>query len=205
MDRNRPSYSITSKLEKRTVLQHLNKRMSQSLYLPIVATGFIPLGGYATAQSGVSDEAVLLSDNFARLYAHQESAESLFGDKSQLISDLRAIAVDCAQADWDGYGAKPVSHTVLLRAEAFIRALPTSISAPEISAEPDGQISFDWLPSRTRTFTLSVNTGNRLAYAWIDGANRGNAAEVFERGSLPTRLLNELQHVTTDAPALRTA
>lgn len=179
--------------------------MSQSLYLPIVATGFIALGGYATAQSGVSNEALLLNDNFAQLSAHQETAESLFGGKSQLISDLRAIAADCAQEDWDDYGAKAVSDTVIFRAEAFIRALPESISAPEISAEPDGQISFDWLPSRTRTFTLSVNAGNRLAYAWIDGANRGNAAEVFERGALPPRLLKELQHITTDAPALRTA
>ena len=99
--------------------------------------------GYATAQSGVSDEAVQLSDDFARLHAHQESAESLFGQKSQLISDLRAIAADCAQDDWDDYGAKAVSNTVLLCAEAFIRALPESISAPEISAEPDGQVSFD--------------------------------------------------------------
>ena len=161
--------------------------------------------GYATAQSGVSDEAVRLSNDFACLYAHQESAESLFGQKSQLISDLRAIAADCAQDDWDDYGAKAVSNTVILRAEAFIRALPESISTPEISAEPDGQVSFDWLSSRTRTFTLSVNPTNRLAYAWIDGANRGNAAEVFERGTLPSRLLNELQHITADAPALRTA
>jgi|FLOH01.1.fsa_nt_gi hypothetical protein len=179
--------------------------MSQSLYLPIVATGFIAFGGYATARSGVSDEAVLLNDNFARICAHQESAESLFGVKSQLISDLREITAECAHQDWDGYGAQAVSDTVILRAEAFIRALPESIPAPEISAEPDGQISFDWLPSRTRTFTLSVNAGNRLAYAWIDGANRGNAAEAFERGTLPTRLLNELRYITADAPAVRIA
>lgn len=179
--------------------------MSQSLYVPIVATGFIALGAYATTQSGVSDDAVLLSDNFARINAHQESAESLFGAKSQLISDLRLIAAECAQEDWDDYGSQPVGEAVVLRAEALIRALPESIPAPEISAEPDGQISFDWLPSRTRTFTLSVNVSNRLAYAWIDGANRGNAAEVFERGALPSRLLNELRHITADAPALRIA
>lgn len=173
--------------------------------MPIVATGFIALGGYSTAQSGVSDEASFLNDNFARVHAHQESAESLFGVKSQLISDLREIAAECAEEDWDSYGAAAVSEAVVLRAEELIRALPESIPTPEISAEADGQISFDWLPSRTRTFTLSVNAGDRLAYAWIDGANRGNAAEVFERGSLPSRLLNELQHITADAPDLRTA
>ena len=111
------------------------------------------------------------------------------------LTDLREIAAECAEDDWDDYGAIAVNEAVVLRAEALIRALPESIPAPRISAEPDGQISFDWLPSRTRTFTLSVNSGNRLAYAWIDGANRGNAAEVFERGVLPSRLLNELQQI----------
>ena len=115
-----------------------------------------------------------------------------------MIGEMREIAAECANENWDDYGAKAISETVFLRAEAFIRALPDSIPEPEISAEPDGQVSFDWLPSRTRTFTLSVNSSNRLAYAWIDGANRGHAAEVFERGSLPRRLLNELENITSN-------
>jgi len=179
--------------------------MSQPAYIPFVATGVLALGGYATARSGVSEEAMRLSDSFAQFHAHQESAESLFGVKSELISELRAIAADCAEEDWDGYGAAPVSAAAVLRAEALIRALPESIPSPEISAEPDGEISFDWLPSRTRTFSISVNAGNRLAYAWIDGSDRGNVAETFERGTLPSRLLNELRHITADASALRTA
>ncbi len=173
--------------------------------MPIVATGFISLGGCASAQTGVSDEAVMLHDNFARLYAHQEGAESLFGKKSQLISDLREIAAECANDDWDGYGAEAINDAVVFRAEAVIRALPEALPNPEISAEPDGDISFDWTPSRTRTFTLSVNAGTRLAYAWIDGANRGNAAEAFERGTLPKRLVNELQQITSDVPAFRSS
>lgn len=173
--------------------------------MPIVTTGFIALGTYAAPQSGVSNEAAFLNDNFARVHSHQESAESLFGVKSRLISELREIAAECSMENWDDYGARAVSQTVVLRAEAFIRALPDSLPAPEISAEPDGQISFDWLPSRARTFTLSISPSNRLAYAWIDGADRGNAAEVFDRGYLPRRLLNELENITSDAAALGTA
>jgi hypothetical protein len=120
---------------------------------------------------------------------------------SQLISDLRAIAAECARDDWDNYGAKAVRDVALIRAEVLIRALPESIPTPEISADPDGQISFDWLPSRTQTLTLSVNAENRLAYDWINGANRGTVAEVFDRESLPTRLLNELQHIMANSSA----
>lgn len=179
--------------------------MSQSLHLPVLAVGSAALCGYSSIESGVSEEAQSLSESFARHHAHQESAESLFGVKAQSISNLRRVAAECAEDNWDEYGAIAVSEAVVLRAEAFIRALPESVVAPEISAEPDGQISFDWLPSRTRTFTLSVNSGNRLAYAWIDGANRGNAAETFERGILPARLIHELRNIYSDVSALRTA
>jgi hypothetical protein len=171
--------------------------------MPIVGTGLIVFSDYASSETGVSAAAVSLRESFNRFVAHQENSESLFGAKAQLISELRELAAECAAEDWDGYGALPIKRSVLLRAEAFIRALPDSIPAPEISAEADGQISFDWLPSRTRTFTLSVNAGNRLAYAWIDGANRGNAAEVFDSGCLPSRLLRELKQITADATTIR--
>lgn len=172
--------------------------------MPLVATGLIVLSP-ASMDTGVSAEAVVLRESFNRFIAHQESSESLFGVKARLISDLRELAAECAVEDWDGYGALAVSRAVLLRAEAFIRSLPGSIPVPELSAEADGQISFDWLPSPTRTFTISVNAGNRLAYAWIDGANRGNAAEVFDNGILPARLLRELQQITSNDLAVRIA
>ncbi|MCC5839419.1 MAG: hypothetical protein JJT96_04770 [Opitutales bacterium] len=137
--------------------------------------------------------------------AHQEGSELLFGTKARLISELRDMATECADDDWDGYGAQAVSEAARLRAEAFIRALPEGMAAPEIAPEADGQISFDWLPSRTKTFSLSIDAGNRLACAWIDGANRGHGAEVFEGNVLPIRLLEELLRLTRDGSAHRTA
>ena len=77
-----------------------------------------------------------------------------------MIPALRSFAKQCSEGDWDGYGAEAVSDTGLLCAETFIRALPDGIAMPEISAEPDGQISFDWLPTKTKTFTLSVGSSN---------------------------------------------
>ncbi len=182
--------------------------MYQSLLKPAIlaagATGAVTWGGYAVPGSGVSEEASSIVDNFNVFIEHQQNSEALFGAKAQLISALRELAVECSEDDWDGYGANGVSEAVALRAEAFIRALPEDIPAPEISAEPDGQVSFDWLPSGTKTFTLSVNAGNRLAYAWIDGANRGHAAELFDGNALPARVLEELLRIAGDGATLRT-
>jgi len=183
--------------------------MSQAVFKPAIlaasATSMAAWGGYAVPTSGVSDDAFSINENIKRFAQQQELSESLFGIKAQLLSDLQGLATECAEDDWDGYGAEAVSESVLIRAEAFIRALPENIPTPELSAEPDGEISFDWLPSRTKTFSLSVNAGNRVAYAWIDGANRGHAAELFDGRMLPVRALEELQRVVVDGASLRTA
>ena len=90
-----------------------------------------------------------------------------------LLTKLNRLSVECSEDDWDGYGAESVKATALLRAEAFVRALPDNIPLPEVSVEPDGAVAFDWMPLPSKTFTLSVSGSNRLAYAWIDGTDRG--------------------------------
>ena len=183
--------------------------MPQTLLKPlIVAPGFAASAfcAYAApASSGVSEGARFIDEKFSSLVRHLESYESLFGAKARLLSELQALARECAEDDWDGYGARAVSGAVVCRAEFFIRSLPEGIPLPEIAAEPDGQISLDWLPSRTRTFTLSVNEGNRLAYAWIDGTNRGHAVASFEGKAPPVRILEELQRIVSNGASLRTA
>lgn len=113
-----------------------------------------------------------------------------------MLSELHSVAIECSQDNWDDFGAFALSKITIANAESLIRVLPETITAPEISAEPDGEISFDWLLSRIRTCSLSINVKNRLIYAWIDGSNRGKATEVFDHGTLPERLLNELQRMS---------
>lgn len=162
-------------------------------------------GKYPVPSSGVSDDASAVYENSKRFAQQQELSQSLFGAKAQLLSNLQELAAECAEDDWDGYGAEAVSESVVIRAEAFIRALPENIPSPELSAEPDGEVSFDWLPSRTKTFSLSVNAGNRVAYAWIDGANRGHTVEMFDGRMLPVRALEELQRIIVDGASVRIA
>ena len=173
--------------------------MSQTFLQPgLIAFGLgAACGGYGAPQNGVSEEASYIVKDFESLLKHQEASESLFGKKARLISELHEVAAECSEDNWDGYGATAVSEAVFLRAEALIRALPTEedFPVPEFAAEPDGAISFDWLPARTKTFTLSVNSTDRLAYAWIDGIDRGHAAEQFTDGNFPKRALEELKRI----------
>lgn len=169
------------------------------------AMTFVACSTILPSASGVSDEAAQLNGFASQISERYESSQALFGDKSRLIVELHDIATECDEDDWDGYGAEAVTVATLLRAEALIRSLPDHLPLPEVSAEPDGAIAFDWMPLPSKTLTLSVNGGNRLAYAWIDGTDRGHAAVKFEGTTIPSRVLAEIERLTDHAVTLRSA
>ena len=47
----------------------------------------------------------------------------------------------------------------------FAKLLPRSLPAPEIAADPDGEVSFDWLGPAGKMFSVSVSRAGRIAYA----------------------------------------
>jgi len=124
-----------------------------------------------------------------------ERSQSLFGEKAAAISQLMALANDCAEQGWDGDGACAIHPTALQNAKDFLRALPESFPMPEFAPEPDGAISLDWIHSRHRLFSLSVGSSNRLAFAWLDGADRGHGVARFDGLSVPLRVLSEIQSI----------
>ena len=83
-----------------------------------------------------------------------------------------------------------VHPVAVLQAKSFLRTLPDGVSLPEFSIEPDGSISLDWIESRDRLFSLSIGENNRLAYAWLDGTNKGHGVENFDGQQIPKRILD---------------
>jgi hypothetical protein len=77
----------------------------------------------------------------------------------------------------------------------FIRSLPDGIPLPEFAPEPDGSISLDWITSRTRLYSLSISHSNRLAYAWLDGADKGHGVARFDGQNVPPRVLDDIRHI----------
>ncbi len=87
-------------------------------------------------------------------------------------------------------------------AEDFVSALPDDLPLPEFAPENDGAISLDWIGSRYRVFTLSINGSNRLAYAWLDGADRGHGVVRFNGVEISPRVLDAIRDVSRDEHAL---
>jgi hypothetical protein len=78
----------------------------------------------------------------------------------QLVSEIHEVARESLVM-----GFVPANEDTQQMAIKFAKLLPTSITAPEIGVDPDGEISFDWLGASNKIFSVSVDSHGRLAYA----------------------------------------
>lgn len=155
--------------------------------------------------NAVSEEATLVRESLINVSRSAESSRALFGPKSDLLNSLELLHIECAEADWDGYGAEPVSMVALSRVRAFIRSLPEGFLLPELSVEPDGAVALDWMPSANRTLSVSLGESGRVPYAWVDGTDCGHAVARILDETVPSRILTEIQRISENEPSLRIA
>src|SRR5882672_2454453 len=148
---------------------------------------YAALQTFANGGSAVSPEAKAVSKAATAVVESMERSHVLFGEKSAVLSQLRALADDTE--------ALEIHPFALLWAEVFLRALPSAVPLPELAVEPDGSISFDWIQSRTRLFSLSLGSNRRLAYAWIDGTDRGHGVVTFDGERIPQKILQGINSI----------
>lgn len=124
-----------------------------------------------------------------------DQSVALFGDKAAALSRLAELLIECRNSGWDGGDAAAIDFTAAVSVERFVRALPDGVPLPEFAPEPDGSISLDWIQSRNRLLSISVGRGNRLAYAWLDGSNKGHAVVGFDGHNIPSEILDKIEDI----------
>ena len=157
--------------------------------------GYAALNAYVRGSSAISDAANAARKAACAVVESVERSQALFGEKAVAIAQLRTLAMECAQEDWNGEGALAIDSRALANAEAVVRALPQGVLLPEFAPEPDGSVSLDWIASRTRLFSLSIGPGPRLAYAWLDGADKGHGVATFDGLHVPARVLEGIRSI----------
>lgn len=96
------------------------------------------------------------------------------------LEELEKVYEECLEANWDGYGAMPISRETYSKARKLLRMMPSSLSRPEISAEPDGEITFEWYREKHFVFVISVGGNNLITYAGMFGkSNKIHGTEYF--------------------------
>ncbi len=156
--------------------------------------------------TAVSGEAAAIRKSERAVAESRERSIALFGSKASAISEIRELVSEHAGPGWDGDGAEPISPLAAQLAVDLIRALPNDIPMPEFAPEPDGSISLDWIQSRSSMVSISAGETDRLAYAWLDGTDRGHAVARFDGERVPPRILDTIrQTVMPSNVAIRVA
>jgi len=99
--------------------------------------------------------------------------------KSFLEPELNNLFVECREQDWDGRGSLPVSFAAYKAAQKFINRLPAATPKPDLSADSDGCITFEWRPAANKILYVSVSPQLRIDYAVIVGESKAHGSEPF--------------------------
>jgi hypothetical protein len=174
--------------------------------LGFVSMTAVPAVDYAAApalvqSSAVSDAAGWVQRLLGNVARGNESVQSLVGREVEFQARLHAV-LDELVTDED---QDPVTAAAVRIASRFVHVLPHSLPLPQVAIDPDGAISLDWMPSRTRAFSISVDDSGRLAFAWMNGSDRGHGVVRFQ-DSIPAPLFSQLTDlIDDDRAAVRAA
>ena len=114
-----------------------------------------------------------------------------------VVSAIRELVRSHAETGWDGGHASAADPRAIARAVAFVRALPEDCVPSGVGIDPDGSVSLDWNAPGHRVLTISVSGhDDRLACAWIDGADSGHAVAGFDGDEVPAWVKQAIRAVT---------
>jgi hypothetical protein len=158
-------------------------------------SGYVALQALAGGSNAISPEASAASKKATEVLEWTEQSHALFGEKAAALSQLTALGMECAELGWDGEDAAAIDPIAIRLAMRLVCILPDGVPLPEFAAEPDGSVSLDWIRSRNRIFSLSAGSSDRLAYAWLDGADRGHGVALFDGQNIPPRVLEGIKRI----------
>lgn len=153
-----------------------------------LCVGYAGLHAYARQSNAFSEEGQFLSKGVLSATKVLEESQALFGSRQQTLSMLAELAPE-------------LNPAALNRAVDFIKAMPDGLPMPEVTAEPDGDVSLDWIASRHRMLSISVGPRPRLAIAWLNGTSSGHSVEQFDGAMVSMTVLGKIRSTLSPSHA----
>jgi hypothetical protein len=149
----------------------------------------------STAQSEPATKLMSIQEQIRRhlleSYAVRRSAE-------QALNELDAVREEARVEGWNGYGAMPLHPDAYGNAKLFLEALPTTAPAPEVAADPDGDVSLDWLFGPRKALTVSISATGRCTFAWMRGMRTYRGTEWLDNDGIPSTIATALWQLALD-------
>ena len=153
-----------------------------TVYCPPIVSS-IGLRGWSS--SGASPEAQKIEHRLEHLLAHflETRLQQLIPEIVKVASEHRGI----------------VDLETVVAAIRFAYVLPRFGSLPEVSVDPDGEISFDWAGKSGEILSVSIDRRGRLAYAaWFGEGSRTHGIEGFA-DRCPKPLVRAIERINSSA------
>jgi hypothetical protein len=156
-----------------------------------------PIAAYADspmADSGLSEEASIIRKMIEEVAKFQPSI-ALGEPRSRLEEDLVDVYREAQINDWDREGACRVEPSTFKYADQFLKLLPNSTPLPNILADTDGEILFEWDQGPRFVFSVSVGVDGTLAFAGLFGHEKIHGIKSIE-GALPKAIAESIGKFT---------
>lgn len=127
----------------------------------------------------VSSDAEKVQERIGEICDHFWEPFSLRHVAETAFMELINVAKEAISPNWDGCGARPIDARAFAQAIAFLNALPTTTKVPEISVDPDGEVSVSWDERSDWIFSVSIGPTGRLSYAGKFGDSKAHGTEWF--------------------------
>lgn len=117
--------------------------------------------------------------------------------REKIFEELWDVYDECKNEGWDGYGAQPVSVEDFEISFEFLKLLvkpSLGIKPPEIAADPDGEITFEWYEENGSVFAVGISAHRKLSYAGILTGKKIHGTENFGVDIPPVILCFLLKH-----------
>jgi hypothetical protein len=140
---------------------------------------------------GVSQEAATVKSRMKEMIADRLMSLTLGGLYLEALAALEDAAEESSTDNWDGYGAKAISRMTYANAARLLLTLPTTLPAPEVAVEPDGEVAFEWFKEPRRVLSVSIGPDNEISYAGLFGRSKTHGTEYFA-DELPKAIVENL-------------
>lgn len=139
---------------------------------------------------GMSEAAKYVEGKRRDCREHVEHSLTFGSALEKARQELAQLAGECAEQNWDGFGASPINAAAYRNACRFLESLPLGVGVPSPGVDPDGELTFEWYRGPRRTLSISVSEDGNLSYAALIGSSRAHGREPF-LGNVP-RVIAEL-------------
>jgi len=105
-----------------------------------------------------------------------------------MAAELERIRLEASEENWNGGGEAPVTNGILSEAKRFVSLFPSTLEPPDISADADGEIEFEWFVEPRKVFSVSVGESGKLTFAGLFGESVHHGVE-FMGAEIPATIL----------------